>query len=91
MQMPTRISPTNWAGKGEIVEAIAHCRAALAIQPNYVEAHNNLGILLAQKGEAAEAIAQFRKALELRPDYPVAGLRLALFRKGDFRRRPGLP
>ena len=41
---------------------------SLALDPNSVEAHNNLGRVLAQRGEPDQAIAHFRKALEAAPD-----------------------
>ncbi len=38
-----------------------------AQQPNYAEARNNLGLVLASRGRIDEAIAQFQKALEANP------------------------
>ena len=35
--------------------------------PQYAEAGNNLGIILARSGRIEEAIAQFQKALEANP------------------------
>ena len=37
------------------------------MQPDFLEAHNNLGILLARSGHLDEAIEQFRQALEIAP------------------------
>ena len=54
--------------RGRLDEAIADYRKALEIKPDYAEAHNNLGAVLAGRGQADEAIAHFRKALEVRPD-----------------------
>ncbi|MEI9973674.1 MAG: tetratricopeptide repeat protein [Ignavibacteriota bacterium] len=52
----------------EIPEAIAEYRAGLQIEPNYVEAHTNLGTLLAgMPGHEEEAIAEFQRAVQLRP------------------------
>src|SRR3989304_4682263 len=44
-------------------KAIAGCRKALAIKPDFADAHNNLGIALDEKGERDEAIACFQKAI----------------------------
>ena len=41
---------------------------ALEIQPDYAEAHNNLGLALAAAEQFDEAIAHYRKALEIKPD-----------------------
>ena len=49
-------------------EAIEHFEDALRARPNYPEAQNNLGILLAKTpGRTAEAIAHFEAALQLDP------------------------
>jgi Flp pilus assembly protein TadD len=37
------------------------------LQPEFVQARNNLGILLARSGRLDEAIEQFRQALEIEP------------------------
>ena len=44
-------------------EAIAEYRQAIRINPNFLEAHNNLGSLLKQRGDVEEAIAEFRHCL----------------------------
>ena len=53
--------------KGQVDEAIIHFRKALAIQPDYGEAHNNLGSALHQKGQVEEAIVHFKEALAINP------------------------
>ena len=47
--------------------AIPEFRAILALDPNNVDAHGNLGVLLFFQGAYAEAIPQLRAALRLRP------------------------
>ncbi len=53
-------------------EAVARYRRALALRPDYPEAHNDLGSALAQQGRLDEAVAHYGRALALRPDYPEA-------------------
>jgi len=47
--------------------AIAEFRAIVALDPNNVDAHGNLGVLLFFQGAYADAIPQLRAALRLRP------------------------
>jgi tetratricopeptide (TPR) repeat protein len=61
------------AGKSE-----AAYRAALALQPDAVEAHLGLGRLLAKNGRRDEATAELRRAVALDPDGPDALYELGL-------------
>ena len=45
---------------------------ALAITPDYVEAHNNLGLAFKELGKLDEAMASYHKALASKPDYAEA-------------------
>ena len=49
-------------------EAIVHYQKALQINPDYAEAHNNLGNALRQMGRMDEAIAHYQRALQIKPD-----------------------
>ena len=40
----------------------------LEIEPDYAEAHNNLGLILSKRGEFDAAIAHFRQALKTTPE-----------------------
>lgn len=53
---------------GRSAEALANCRAALAINPNFFDAHVGLGVALSVLGTLDEAEASFRKAVALKPD-----------------------
>jgi protein O-GlcNAc transferase len=53
---------------GRLEEAIAHLRAAVRLQPNFIDAHNRLGQALYFAGRNDEAIAAYRTALHIRPD-----------------------
>jgi tetratricopeptide (TPR) repeat protein len=57
-----------WLKQRRVPEAIAAFRRALELQPDYVEAMNNLGNALRATGRSAEALPHFRRAAELRPD-----------------------
>jgi tetratricopeptide (TPR) repeat protein len=69
---------------GRIKEATTLYRRAIAIKPDYLEAHNNLGVALAAIGKIDEAMARYRRVLALNPDYPDAlgNLAAALLSKG---------
>ncbi len=71
--------------QGRVDEAIEHCREALAIRPDYVEAMNGLGIALVEDGKAEEAAEQFKKALRVKPNLFAAHMNLgsALLDTGD--------
>jgi len=62
---------------GAVEAAIVQFQKALEIQPDYAEAHNNLGNALARQGKIEAAIAQYQKALEIRPDFAEAHNNLA--------------
>jgi Flp pilus assembly protein TadD len=53
-------------------EAVAHLRAALAINPKEPSLHHNLGITLFQMDHFEEAAEQHREAVRLQPDYADA-------------------
>jgi tetratricopeptide (TPR) repeat protein len=55
---------------GRLPDAVAEFQAALRINPDYAEAHVNLGNSLSQiPGQQPEAIAEYQAALRIRPDY----------------------
>jgi protein O-mannosyl-transferase len=67
---------------GRFDEAIAHCRAALTLDPRLLEAHFNLGGALASASHVDEAAAEFRWVLAAKPGDPAAGAALeSLHRK----------
>ena len=47
-------------------------QVAIAINPNYPEAHYNLGSILFRENQLAEALAAFRQAAEANSDYANA-------------------
>ena len=53
-------------------EVLAEFREALKLQPKNAEAHNNIGLVLAQTGEDEKAVGEFREAIALKPEYADA-------------------
>jgi tetratricopeptide (TPR) repeat protein len=68
---------------GRVPEAISHWEQAVQINPDFVEAHYNLGIVLAQTGKSQEAAKHFEQALQIRPDFTDARNALARLRIGQ--------
>src|SRR6516162_271181 len=58
--------------QGKLDNAVAQYHRALALKPDFAEAHNNLGNTLKKQGRLDEAVAQYERALALKPDYVVA-------------------
>jgi tetratricopeptide (TPR) repeat protein len=56
----------------KIPEAIAKLEKAIRIDPQYRDAHVNLGVQYARQGRPADARAQFQKALDIGP--PIASI-----------------
>jgi tetratricopeptide (TPR) repeat protein len=54
---------------GRLNDAAAQFEAALRLQPDFAQAHNNLGDALSKMpGRLNDAIAQYEEALRLQPD-----------------------
>jgi len=77
----TRTAPTlpeghytlgNALADGQPEAAIEAYRRAIALRPNYADAHLNLGVALQQWGRADQAAECFGRALALRPNDPDA-------------------
>ncbi len=58
--------------EGHNNEAVALISRSLAINPNDLDAHCNLGLALEGLEKLEEAVASFRKAIEIKPDYALA-------------------
>jgi len=57
------------AGEGRDAEAAKAFRKALAIRPDWAEAHSLLGSALSRAGSRQEAEKELRQAVQLKPDY----------------------
>ncbi|HTN65172.1 MAG TPA: tetratricopeptide repeat protein [Burkholderiaceae bacterium] len=72
---------------GRLDSAIQSYQKALALQPNYAEAHNNLGAVLQVQGKYQDAVMSFRRAIRMKPDcaeaYASLGNTLMLLGKLD--------
>ena len=57
----------RYADKNEPSKAFAKLEEAVRIDPEYRDAHTNLGVAYARTGNAEEAMQHFRRALEIGP------------------------
>jgi Flp pilus assembly protein TadD/peroxiredoxin len=69
---------------GDLAGAVQGYRDFLAVHPNEVAIHSNLGVLLVRLGRFDEAITEYRKALDLQPgnDAITLNLGLAYYKSG---------
>src|SRR5258708_37298567 len=65
-------------------EAVRHWSRALALNPNFAQAHMNLGNALREEGRVTDALAHLRRALQLQPSpFTHNNLGLALSTLGE--------
>ena len=65
--------------------AEAAYRQAIAVQPDYADAHYNLGLLLMEQQRLAEAEAAYQRALVIQPAYANAHFNLGILYKTQQR------
>jgi tetratricopeptide (TPR) repeat protein len=53
-------------------EAEEHLRVAVGVEPDYPEAHADLGVALCAQGQVDEGIAHLQRAIAIQPDYAAA-------------------
>jgi tetratricopeptide (TPR) repeat protein len=53
--------------EGRLEDAVAALQQALRLQPDFADAHGNLGNVFYYQGRHDEAVASYRRAIELRP------------------------
>jgi protein O-mannosyl-transferase len=80
---PTRAMAYDSLGNVRIAqrrynEAIAQFSEALRLNPNYADAHNDLGVALQQEGDREHAMEHFRIAIRLQPDHGRAHYNLSV-------------
>jgi tetratricopeptide (TPR) repeat protein len=59
-------------------EAIAHYARAIAIKPDYAQAHNNLGDALMKCERPEEALTHYERSVDIKPDVAEAQNRLGV-------------
>jgi Flp pilus assembly protein TadD len=74
------------AKEGKALEAIAHLRKAIAIYPNFMMAHNDLGAQLLEEGKLDEATAELQLAIKIdaKAFNPYLNLGVVLIRQKRF-------
>ena len=74
--------------QGKLEDAIAECKRAITIDPDFGNPYNDIGAYLIEKGELDEAITWFQKALQARryesPAFPHLNLGRVYERKGQW-------
>ena len=63
---------TELAQQGKVDQAIAQFEMAIAIFPDFAQAHNNLADALALQGNIDGAIVHYRRALAIDPNFAPA-------------------
>ena len=58
--------------RGDLPDAIANYKNAIALKPDYVDALNNLGTASMISGKIEDAYNNYRKILEINPKHPMA-------------------
>lgn len=61
-----------WEAEGKFGLAMANYRAALKLDPSYVDVRYNIGHALAAQGKLEEAAAEYRTVLEMKPTHVFA-------------------
>jgi len=72
--------------KGDLIEALKYYQLALEVDPAYIEAVFNSGVVYFTQGKSAKAASQFRQAIQLDGNFGPAhkALALLLVRGGNF-------
>ena len=79
-------SAGRFAAEGNATESIAAFRRAIAIYPDYLMAHNDLGAQLLEQGQLDEAAAELRAAIKIDPKAanPQINLGIVLEQQNNF-------
>lgn len=63
------IEAAKRVGQGRLQEAVQCYRQATRIDPDFAEAHYNLGVVLLLQGNAKDAVDSFHRAIAVKPEY----------------------
>jgi tetratricopeptide (TPR) repeat protein len=66
------------ANKGDKATAIGCFTEAVRLDPEFADAHNNLGAAYADQGELPQAAGEFQKTIDLEPEHRLALANLAI-------------
>jgi tetratricopeptide (TPR) repeat protein len=77
---------SHFADEGNAIEAIAALKRAIAIYPDYLAAHNDLGAQLLEQDQLDEAANELRAAIKIDPKAfnPQLNLGIVLIRQNKF-------
>ncbi len=77
---------SHFAAEGNNLEAVAGLQRAIAIYPNYLAAHNDLGAQLLEQGKLDEAVSELQIAIKIDPKAfnPQLNLGIVLFKQNKF-------
>jgi tetratricopeptide (TPR) repeat protein len=76
--------------QGRLDEALQQFELALQKQPDYLEAHVSIAVILMDQGRWEEAIPKLEKALQLDPDCWFAHANLGIIREKQGRKKEAL-
>ncbi len=71
------LTPTIQAAS-DVEEEIEACKQAIRINPDFAEAHFNLGVAYGDSGMYKEAIDAFKQAISINPDFAEAHFNLGV-------------
>ena len=63
--------------QGKLEEALKAYKKAIAIKPDYADAHYNMATTLEKQGKLEEAVISYNKAISIKPDYADAYFNMA--------------
>jgi protein O-mannosyl-transferase len=67
-----RVRAARFLEQGNVAQAAAQAREALRLSPGDADAHNILGVTLAQAGQIDQAISEFQQTLRINPQHVQA-------------------
>jgi Flp pilus assembly protein TadD len=71
--------------QGEVLRAIQAYQKVIELDPNYIEAYNNLGIIYQEIGKMEDALRAYQKAVQINPRYEKAhnNMGIIFYLKGE--------